>query len=98
MSWKREEEVISHFFQENQMRHGEIMGIINDQTLDPLLPQQLKEQILRSFQRPRAPSPRAVNQWFPRAASRESFLGAVTASTGECRPPIIPASRQASSP
>jgi hypothetical protein len=27
------------------MRHGEIMGIINDQTLDPILPQQLKEQI-----------------------------------------------------
>src|SRR5260370_23474725 len=50
---------------------------------------------LRSLQCPRAPRPSAVNRKFPRAASLGSFFGAVTASTGYRRPPIIPASRLA---
>src|SRR5260370_35530701 len=50
---------------------------------------------LRSLQCPRAPRPSAVKRKFPRAASLGSFFGAVTASTGYPRPPIIPASRLA---
>jgi hypothetical protein len=45
MRRKREEELIRQFFEENEMRQGEIMGIINDQTLDAILQEQLKEQI-----------------------------------------------------
>src|SRR3989442_5138569 len=40
-----QKEVIGYFFEENQMRHREIMSIITNQTLDPILTQQVIEQI-----------------------------------------------------
>src|SRR5437870_13048686 len=40
-----QEEMISYFFEENQVRHREVMSIITNQTLDPILPQQVIEQI-----------------------------------------------------
>jgi hypothetical protein len=54
-----------------------------------------KSRYLRSLQRPREESPSAVKRKFPSAASFGSFLGAVTASTGYRRPPIVPAWRLA---
>src|SRR5260221_7906953 len=40
-----QEEMISQLFQENQMRHREIMSIITNQALDAILAQQVIEQI-----------------------------------------------------
>ncbi len=40
-----QEEMISYFFEENQVRHREVMSIITNQTLDPILPQQVIEHI-----------------------------------------------------
>src|SRR6266700_3186098 len=45
MRRKGQEELVRQFFQENQMRHGEIMGIITDQALDAILHEELKEQV-----------------------------------------------------
>src|SRR2546426_976213 len=45
MRRKSQEEMISQLFQENQMRHREIMGIVTNQALDALLAQQVIEQI-----------------------------------------------------
>jgi hypothetical protein len=40
-----QEEVIGQLFQENQVRHREIMGIITNQARDAILSQQIREQI-----------------------------------------------------
>src|SRR6266699_4490658 len=45
MGRKSQEEVISQLFQENQVRHGEIMSIVTNQALDAILAQQVIEQI-----------------------------------------------------
>src|SRR5712692_450319 len=45
MSRKSQEEMISQLFQENQMRHGEIMSIVTNQALDAIVAQQVIEQI-----------------------------------------------------
>src|SRR6266568_8090153 len=45
MSRKSQEEMISQLFQENQVRHREIMGIVTNQALDAILTQQVIEQI-----------------------------------------------------
>ena len=45
MRRKSQEEVISQLFQENQVRHREIMGIVTNQALDAIVAQQIIEQI-----------------------------------------------------
>src|SRR6266567_2183843 len=45
MGRKSQKEVISQLFEENQMRHGKIMSIVTNQTLDAILTQQVIEQI-----------------------------------------------------
>src|SRR5690242_5118430 len=45
MSRKSQEEVIGQLFQENQVWHREIMGIVTNQALDAILAQQIIEQI-----------------------------------------------------
>src|SRR6266702_8700518 len=56
MGRKSQEEVISQLFQENQVRHGEIMSIVTNQALDAILAQQVIEQIF-AF----APAPTRTN-------------------------------------
>src|SRR5712692_6492972 len=97
MSRKSQEEVIRQLFQENQVWHREIMGIVTNQALDAILAQQIIEQIFAFAPAPPRPYSQCPRSRFPSAASRGSFLGAVTASTGYRRPPTIPAARAASS-
>src|SRR6266705_2135310 len=69
MSRKREAEVISQLFQENQVWHREIMGIITNQALDAILAQQIIEQIF-AF----APSPpRSYSQCQEEQVSQRRF-------------------------
>src|SRR5947209_14617764 len=69
MRRKSQEEVISQLFQENQVWHREIMGIITNQTLDAILAQQIVEQIF-AF----APaSPRSYSQCPEEQVSQRRF-------------------------
>ena len=69
MRRKSQEEVISQLFQENQVWHREIMGIITNQTLDAILAQQIVEQIF-AF----APaSPRSYSQCPQEQVSQRRF-------------------------
>src|SRR5436305_8940628 len=69
MRRKSQEEVISQLFQENQVWHREIMGIITNQTLDAILAQQIVEQIF-AF----APaSPRSYSQCQEEQVSQGRF-------------------------
>jgi hypothetical protein len=53
-----QKEVICEFFEENQMRHGEIMSIVTNQALDAILTQQVIEigPVLRLSRNSRAQS------------------------------------------
>jgi hypothetical protein len=52
-----QKEMIRQLFQENQVWHGEIMGIITNQTLDAILAQQIVQQIFAFV--PASPCPYA---------------------------------------
>src|SRR6266566_7965309 len=55
MSRKGQEEMICQLFQENQVRHREIMGIVTNQALDAIVAQQIIEQIFAFAPAPPCP-------------------------------------------
>src|SRR6266699_936675 len=55
MSRKSQEEMICQLFQENQVRHREIMGIVTNQALDAIVAQQIIEQIFAFAPAPPCP-------------------------------------------
>src|SRR5260221_373523 len=69
MRRKSQEEVICQLFQENQVRHREIMGIVTDQALNAILAQQIIEQIFAFAPAP----PRPYSQCPQEQISQSSF-------------------------
>ena len=71
MSRKSQEEVISQLFQENQVWHREIMGIVTNQALDTILAQEIIEQIFAFAPAPprpysQCPQEQVSQRCFPR--------------------------------
>ena len=71
MSRKSQEEVISHLFQENQVWHREIMGIVTNQALDTILAQEIIEQIFAFAPAPLLPMPPGAG--FPALLPEDHF-------------------------
>src|SRR6266581_274174 len=91
MSRKSQEEMISQLFQENQVRHREIMGIVTNQALDAIVTQQVIEQVF-AF----APaSPRSHSQCPQEQVSQRRFPRIIFGSR-HCQDRITPSSNHSS--
>ncbi len=74
MSRKSQEEMISQLFQENQVRHREIMGIVTHQAFDAILPQQVIEHIFAFAKAvPALPLPMPPGAGFPAPLPEDHF-------------------------
>src|SRR5260221_1740791 len=87
MRRKSQEEVICQLFQENQVRHREIMGIVTNQALDAILAQKIIEQIF-AF----APAPPRPYSQCPQAQVSERCLPRIIFGSRHCQHRVPPSS------
>src|SRR6266568_2293022 len=91
MRRKSQEEVIGYFFQENQVWHREIMGIVTNQALDAILTQQVIEQVF-AF----APASSRSHSQCPQEQVSQRRFPRIIFGSRHCQDRIAPSSNHSS--